>query len=121
MSSTSTPSVQAALNAARMYDMAQEMLRYECATCSGQFDESTVEAVIKRAAANTHGQAITPELEAAARAVRMRDEARELLVYHCASCGGTFDEATVEAVIKRAAANTHGEAITPHLEAALAA
>ena len=30
-------------------------------------DEETVEAVIKRAAANTHGDAITPQIEAAIR------------------------------------------------------
>ena len=57
--------VEAALDAARIHDMAQRMLVYQCATCEGRFDESTVEAVLKRAAANTHGEAITPELEAA--------------------------------------------------------
>ncbi len=119
MSSTISPSAQAALDAARMFDMADRMLVYQCETCTGQFDESTVEAVLKRAAANTHGQAITPELEAAVRAARVRDEARALLVYHCATCSGMFDESTVEAVLKRAAANTHGQAITPELEAAL--
>ena len=113
--------VEAALDAARIHDMAQRMLVYQCATCEGRFDESTVEAVLKRAAANTHGEAITPELEAAVRAARVRDEARALLVYHCQTCKGEFDEETIEAVLKRAAANTHGEAITPELEAALAA
>lgn len=116
-----TPSERAALDAAQLYDMAQRTLVYECETCTGGSDESTVEAVIKRAAANTHGQAITPELEGVARAVRVRDEARALLVYRCATCTGRFDESTVEAVIKRSAADTHGEAITPYLEAALAA
>jgi hypothetical protein len=76
--------------------------------------------VLKRAAANTHGQAITPELEAAVRMARIRDEAMALLVYHCGTCKNQFDEETYEAVIKRAAANTHGEAITPTIEAAIA-
>ena len=116
-----TPSERAALDAARLYDMAEQMLVYECQSCTGEFAESTVEAVIKRAAANTHGQAITPELEGVARALRVRDEAKAMLVYRCATCTGRLDESTVEAVIARAAANTHGEAITPHLEAALAA
>lgn len=116
---TITPNAQAALDAAKLFDMTTDMLIYECESCRGQFDEGTVEAVLKRAAANTHGSAITPELEAVARVVRMRDEARELLIYHCSTCKGSFDEATVEAVLKRAAANTHGEAITPALEAAL--
>jgi predicted Zn-ribbon and HTH transcriptional regulator len=114
-----TPDVRAALAAARTYDAAVEMLRYHCESCTGRFDESTVEAVLKRAAANTHGEAITPELEAAARMAGVRDEALALLVYHCRSCTGRFDESTVEAVLKRAAANTHGEAITPELEAAV--
>jgi DNA-directed RNA polymerase subunit RPC12/RpoP len=121
MPQTISPKAQATLDAARLFDMATDMLVYECDSCSGQFGESTVEAVLKRAAANTHGDALTPELEAALRAGRIRDEARALLVYHCATCSGEFDERTVEAVLKRAAANTHGEAITPTLEAALVA
>lgn len=116
-----TPEVESALAAARIHDAAHAMLVYQCSTCSGEFDESTVEAVLKRAAANTHGEAITPELEAAVRMARIRDEARELLVYTCSTCKGQFDEETVAAVLKRAAANTHGEAITPILEAALTA
>jgi DNA-directed RNA polymerase subunit RPC12/RpoP len=116
-----TPQLEAALAAARIHDDAMRMLVYQCATCTGQFDESTVEAVLKRAAANEHGQAITPELEAAVRMARIRDEAAALLVYHCGTCKGSFDEETYEAVIKRAAANAHGEAITPLLEQALAA
>ena len=117
---TLTPELTKALGAAKLYDMARAMLQYHCSTCTGEFDESTVEAVIKRAAANTHGEAITPELEAAVRIARIRDEAMTALVYACSTCTGKFDEATVEAVIKRAAANTHGEAITPLIEAAIA-
>jgi DNA-directed RNA polymerase subunit RPC12/RpoP len=115
-----TPELSAALATARMYDAAQAMLVYHCSTCKGVFGEESYEAVIKRAAANTHGEAITPELEAAVRIARIRDEAMALLVYQCGTCKGSFDEETYEAVIKRAAANTHGEAITPLLEAALA-
>lgn len=111
-----TPELSAALAAAQIHDAAQRMLAYQCATCSGRFDEATVEAVLKRAAANEHGDAITPELEAAVRMARIRDEARALLVYHCSTCKGSFDEETYEAVIKRASANAHGEAITPLLE-----
>lgn len=33
---------------------------------------------------------------------------------------GSFDEETVQAVLKRAAANTHGEEITPQIESAIA-
>jgi hypothetical protein len=62
---TPSPAAEAALSAARIRDMASAMLAYQCDTCRGEFDESTVEAVLKRAAANTHGEAITPELEAA--------------------------------------------------------
>lgn len=114
-----TPELHAALAAAQIHDHAMRMLVYQCDTCNGRFDESTVEAVLKRAAANTHGEAITPELEAAVRMARIRDEAKALLVYHCQTCRGEFDEATYEAVITRAAANTHGEAITPLLEATI--
>lgn len=114
-----TPELHAALAAAQIHDHAMRMLVYQCDTCNGRFDESTVEAVLKRAAANTHGEAITPELEAAVRMARIRDEAKALLVYHCRTCRGEFDEATYEAVITRAAANTHGEAITPLLEATI--
>ncbi len=114
-----TPGLQAALAAAQIHDAAMRMLVYQCTTCTGQFDEATVEAILKRAAANEHGESITPELEAAVRMARIRDEARALLVYHCQTCRGEFDEATYEAVIKRAAANTHGEAITPLLESAV--
>src|SRR5882724_11745460 len=103
-----TPEVATALAAARLHDAAHEMLVYHCSTCKGSFDENTVDAVLKRAAANTHGEALTPELEVAARIARIRDEARELLVYHCSTCKGSFDEGTVDAVLKRAAANTHG-------------
>ena len=116
-----THELSAALAAARMYDTAEAMLVYHCSTCQGIFGEESYEAVIKRAAANTHGQAITPELETAVRIARIRDEAMKLLVYQCGTCKGSFDEETYEAVIKRAAANTHGSAITPVLEAALAA
>ena len=115
-----TPEVTKALGAAKLYDMATAMLQYHCATCTGEFDEATVEAVIKRAAANTHGEAITPELEAAVRIARIRDEAMQSLIYACSTCKGSFDEATVEAVIKRATANAHGEAITSQIEAAIA-
>lgn len=116
---TLTPELTKALGAAKLYDMANAMLQYHCATCTGEFDEATVEAVLKRAAANTHGEAITPELEAAVGIARIRDEAMKALVYACATCKGSFDEETVEGVLKRAAANTHGEAITPQLEAAI--
>lgn len=60
-----TPEITTALAASRLYDMANAMLKYQCSTCKGAFDESTVEAVLKRAAANTHGEAITPQIEAA--------------------------------------------------------
>ncbi len=116
---TLTPELTTALGAAKLYDMANALLRYHCATCSGDFDEATVEAVLKRAAANTHGEAITPELEMAVAIARTRNTALDALVYACATCSGEFDEATVEAVLKRAAANTHGAAITPLLEAAI--
>lgn len=76
--------------------------------------------MIKRAAANTHGEALTPEPEAAVRMARVRDDAMALLVYHCGTCRGSFDDETYEAIIKRAAANSHGEAITPQIEAGLA-
>ncbi len=115
-----TPELTKVLGAAKLYDMANAMLQYHCATCTGAFDESTVEAVVKRSAANTHGQAITPELEAAVRVARIRDVAIESLVYACSTCKGSFDEETVQAVLKRAGANTHGEAITPQIETALA-
>jgi DNA-directed RNA polymerase subunit RPC12/RpoP len=117
---TLTPELTKALGAARIYDMANAMLQYHCSTCKGTFDEETVEAVLKRAAANTHGEAITPDLEAAVGIARIRDEAMKALVYACSTCKGQFDEETVEAVLKRAAANTHGVAITPEIEAAVA-
>ena len=116
---TLTPELTKALGAAKLYDIANAMLQYHCSTCSGGFDESTVEAVLKRAAANSHGEAITPDLEAAVRIARVRDEAMQTLIYACSTCKGTFDEETVQAVLKRAAANTHGEAITPQIEAAI--
>lgn len=116
-----TPELTKALAAAQIHDAAQRMLVYHCETCTGQFGEESYEAVIKRAAANEHGEAITPEIEAAVRIARIRDEARALLVYHCQSCKGEFDEETYEAVIKRAAANSHGEAITPLIERAIGA
>jgi DNA-directed RNA polymerase subunit RPC12/RpoP len=116
-----TPEVTTALAASRLYDMANAMLQYQCSTCKGAFDEETVQAVLKRAAANTHGDAITPQLEAAVITARIRDEAMKLLVYSCSTCSGQFDEETVQAVLKRAAANTHGDAITPQIEAALTA
>lgn len=112
-----TPELTKVLGAAKLYDMANAMLQYHCATCTGAFDESTVEAVLKRAAANTHGQAIKPELEAAVRVARIRDVAIESLVYACSTCKGSFDEETVQAVVKRAGANTHG---APQIEAAFA-
>ena len=114
-----TPEITSALAASRLYDMANAMLQYQCSSCKGAFDEETVEAVLKRAAANTHGEAITPELEAAVITARIRGEAMKLLVYSCSTCTGQFDEETVQAVLKRAAANTHGEAITPQIEAAI--
>ena len=117
---TLTPELTKALGAAKLYDMANVMLQYHCATCTGGFDEATVDAVLKRAAANTHGEAITPELEAAVRIARIRDEAMASLIYSCSTCKGSFDEETVQAVLTRAAANTHGEAITPQIEAAIA-
>jgi DNA-directed RNA polymerase subunit RPC12/RpoP len=117
---TLTPELTKALGAAKLYDVAHAMLQYHCSTCTGGFDEATVEAVLKRAAANTHGEAITPELEAAVRIMRIRDDALAELVYACSTCKGSFDEETVQAVLKRAAANTHGEAITPQIEAAVA-
>jgi hypothetical protein len=116
-----TPELTKALAAAQIHDAAMRMLVYHCETCKGIFGEESYEAVIKRAAANEHGQAITPELEAAVRIARIRDEAKALLVYHCQSCKGEFDEETYEAVIKRAAANSHGEAITPLIERAIGA
>lgn len=115
-----TPDLTKALAAAKLYDMSSALLQYHCSTCTGKFDEATVEAVIKRAAANAHGDAITPELEAAVAIGRIRHQALDSLVYACASCSGSFDEKTVEGVLKRAAANTHGEAITPLIEAAIA-
>jgi DNA-directed RNA polymerase subunit RPC12/RpoP len=118
---TLTPEVTNALAASRLYDIANAMLQYQCSTCKGAFDEETVQGVLKRAAANTHGDAITPELEAAVITARIRDEAMKLLVYSCSTCSGQFDEETVQGVLKRAAANTHGDAITPQLEAALTA
>ena len=122
-----TPELGAALSAARIREMARTMLVYHCSTCKGAFDEETVEGVLKRAAANTHGGAITPELEAASeptgidreialRLAKIYDEADAVLKYQCSTCKGAFDEETVEGVLKRAAANTHGEAITPELE-----
>ena len=42
-----------------------KLLVHSYSTCTGQFDEETVQAVLKRAAANTHGEAITPQIEAA--------------------------------------------------------
>ncbi len=83
--------------------------------------------MLKRAAANAHGGAITPELERVAgmdspqrdialRLARIRDDSDAVLKYQCASCNGTSDEATVEGVLKCAAANAHGSAITPELE-----
>lgn len=60
-----TPEVTSALAASRLYDMANAMLQYQCSTCKGAFDEETVQAVLKRAAANTHGDAITPQIESA--------------------------------------------------------
>ena len=118
---TLTPEVTNALAASRLYDIANAMLQYQCSTCKGAFDEETVQGVLKRAAANTHGDAITPELEAAVITARIRDEAMKLLVYSCSTCSGQFDEETVQGVLKRAAANTHGDAIAPQLEAALTA
>ena len=114
-----TPEITSALAASRLYDMANAMLQYQCSSCKGAFDEETVEAVLKRAAANAHGEAITPELEAAVITARIREEAIKLLVYSCSTCTGQFDEETVQAVLKRAAANIHGEAITPQIEAAI--
>lgn len=66
--------------------MANAMRQYHCSTCTAGFDESTVEAVLKRAAANTHGEAISPEFEAATRIMRIRDEAMASLVYACSTC-----------------------------------
>lgn len=114
-----TPELTNALAAGRLYDMANAALQYHCESCKGTFDEATVEAVLKRAAANTHGEAITPDLEAAVIMARIRQDAMKLLVYACETCTGAFDEKTIQAVLKRAAANTHGEAITPQLEGAL--
>jgi DNA-directed RNA polymerase subunit RPC12/RpoP len=124
-----TPELGQALAAARIREAAATMLMYHCSSCKNAFDEETVEGVIKRAAANTHGGAITPELEAIAgepgveRSIalslaRLYDEADAVLKYQCSTCKGAFDEETVEGVIKRAAANTHGSAITPELELA---
>ena len=48
--------------------MSGPRLVYSCTTCAGVFGEKTTEAVLKRAAANRHGGAITPELEGLARA-----------------------------------------------------
>ena len=122
-----TPELAAALAAGRIREAATQMLVYHCASCTGAFDEPTIAGVLKRAAANTHGGAITPELEAVAgvegpqrdialRLARIRDDADAVLKYQCASCNGTFNEATIEGVLKRAAANTPGSAITPELE-----
>jgi hypothetical protein len=56
---TLTPESTKALGASRPSDMANAMLQYHCSTCTGDFDESTVAAVLKRGAAHTHGEAIT--------------------------------------------------------------
>ena len=63
-----------------------------------------------------YGPSLTLELAAALAAARLWEAASQMLIYRCASCTGTFDEATVEGVLKRAAANAHGSAITPELE-----
>lgn len=117
------PKLAAAVGAMRIRDAAQAMLVYHCATCTGTFAEPTAEGVLARAAANRHGFAITPELESitrdeetALRLLWIRSEADRVLKYHCDTCTGAFDESTVEGVLKRAAANAHGEAITPELE-----
>lgn len=60
-----TPEITNALAASRLYDIANAMLKYQCSTCRDAFDEATVEAVLTRSAANTHGGAITPQIEAA--------------------------------------------------------
>ncbi|MDH3227429.1 MAG: hypothetical protein OEM67_10125 [Thermoleophilia bacterium] len=102
--------------AAALYVDVEHALAYSCDTCKNEFDEETVEAVIKRAAANTHGEAITPGLESIYLLAQMREAAGALLVYECETCKGEFDEETVQAVLKRAAANGHGKAITAELE-----
>jgi DNA-directed RNA polymerase subunit RPC12/RpoP len=122
-----TPELGQALAAARIREAAATMLMYHCSSCKNAFDEETVEGVLKRAAANTHGSAITPELEAVAgdmtaerqialSIARIYDNADAMLKYQCSTCKGAFDEETVEGVLKRAAANSHGSAITPELE-----
>lgn len=77
-----TPELHAALAASEIHAAAHRMLVYHCDTCTGQFDEATVQAVLKRAAANEHGEAITPDLEAAVRMARIRDEAKALMGYY---------------------------------------
>lgn len=110
---------EAAIAAAKVYDEVTAQLAYSCEVCTNTFDEPTVEGVLKRAASNAHGDAITPGLEPVYLLGRMREDAHALLVYQCESCTGEFDEATVDAVLKRAAANPHGDAITADLEKAL--
>jgi len=60
-----TPEVTNALAASRVYEWRTRCSQYQCSTCKGAFDEETVQAVLKRAAANTHGETITPQIEAA--------------------------------------------------------
>ena len=66
--STTEPSRRPAANLARGADNSGLRLVYSCLTCVGVFGEGTAEAVLKRAAANRHGPAITPELEGLGRA-----------------------------------------------------
>ena len=51
---------------------------------------------------------------------RIRDEAMASLVYACSTCKNTFDEETASPSSSVAAADTHGEAITPQIESAIA-
>ena len=61
---TLTPEITNALAASRLYDMANAILKYQCASCKRAFDEDR-RGGPQAAAANTHGEAITPQVEAA--------------------------------------------------------
>ena len=107
-----TQEQQKALHAAETHDKIGELLHLHCTTCE-QFDERTVEGVLKRAAVNEHGDAMTPELEEALRLSRTQDATRASIRFHVA---GTLDEAEVIKIIQASDASPHGKEITPELE-----
>lgn len=107
-----TQEQEKALQAAETHDTIGRLLHLHCTTCE-QFDERTVEGVIKRAAANEHGDAMTPELEEALRLSRMQESARHSIRFHVS---GTGDEAAVIAIIQASDASPHGKEITPEIE-----